>query len=107
MEAMVGAMANRRQVAALLRRATFGPTASEVDAAERAGYATTVERLLSPRTADAGAARTPPPDLGTDPAAALTKGSSREERQRARREQRAQGQRLVLWWLDRMVAADD
>jgi uncharacterized protein (DUF1800 family) len=100
-------MADRRQVAALLRRATFGPTAREVDAAERAGYTPTVDRLLSPRTADAGAKRTPPPELGTDPAAALTKDASREQRQRARQQQREQARRLVLWWLDRMVAADD
>ncbi|MGN9908491.1 DUF1800 domain-containing protein [Phytohabitans sp. LJ34] len=100
-------MADRAQVAALLRRATFGPTADEVDAAERAGYATTVDRLLSPRVADAGARATPPPDLGTDPAAALTQDSSREQRQRARQEQREQVRRLTLWWLDRMVAAGD
>jgi uncharacterized protein (DUF1800 family) len=100
-------MADREQVAALLRRATFGPTAEEVDAAARVGYAATVDRLLSPRAADAGARDTPPPEFGTDPAAALTKQSTREQRQRARQEQREQGRRLVLWWLDRMVAADD
>ncbi|BCB75546.1 DUF1800 family protein [Phytohabitans flavus] len=100
-------MAEREQVALLLRRATFGPTAAEVDAAERAGYAATVDRLLTPRAADAGARETPPPDLGTDPAAALTKGSTREQRQQARQEQREQARALVLWWLDRMVAADD
>jgi uncharacterized protein (DUF1800 family) len=100
-------MLEKGQVAALLRRATFGPTAAEVDAAERAGYAATVDRVLSPRAADAGARATPPPDLGTDPAAALTKDSTREQRQRARQEQREQTRLLTLWWLDRMVAADD
>jgi uncharacterized protein (DUF1800 family) len=100
-------MADRGQVAALLRRATFGPTVAELDAAERAGYQATVDRLLSPRAADAGAQATPPPRFGADPTAALTKDSTREQRQRARQEQREQARRLALWWLDRMVAADD
>ena len=98
-------MADRGQVAALLRRATFGPTAAELDAAERAGYAATVDRLLSPRAADAGGVD--PPPLDPDPAAALTKDSTREQRQRARQQQREQTQRLALWWLDRMVTAGD
>jgi uncharacterized protein (DUF1800 family) len=100
-------MADGEQVATLLRRATFGPTAKEVEAAARVGYSATVDRLLTPRAPDAGAKRTPPPQLGIDPEAALTKESTRERRQKVRQEQREQARRLALWWLDRMVVADD
>ncbi|WP_238433142.1 DUF1800 domain-containing protein [Micromonospora tarensis] len=41
-------MSDREAVAHLLRRATFGPTADEVDAAERAGPTATLDRLLTP-----------------------------------------------------------
>ena len=51
-------MADRKALAHLLRRATFGPTAEEVDAAERAGFAATLDALLAPgRT---GRTRAPP-----------------------------------------------
>ena len=45
----------RAQLAHLLRRATFGPRADEVDAAERAGFDATVNGLLTPSGTDAGA----------------------------------------------------
>lgn len=99
-------MAERERVAHLLRRATFGPTADEVDRAERAGYAATVERLLRPDGDDAGAARTPVPELGADPYLNLPKGASREQRQRARQARKAQVQELTHWWVDRMIAAE-
>jgi uncharacterized protein (DUF1800 family) len=98
-------MATRAQLAHLLRRATFGPRAEEVDAAERAGFDATLANLLTPTGPDAGAARTPVPDLA-DPLAALPKGADRAARQRAQQEQREQVQASVLWWLDRLVAAD-
>src|SRR5690242_5579461 len=78
-------MPDRNAVAHLLRRATFGPTAEEVDAAEKAGYDTTLDALFDTSKPDAGAARTPVPHL-TD---------EKTERKQA-----------VAWWLDRMVAAD-
>ncbi|MBE1486829.1 DUF1800 domain-containing protein [Plantactinospora soyae] len=99
-------MVDRDAVAHLLRRATFGPTAAEVDAAERDGVAATLDRLLSPTGRDAGAAATPVPRLGADPFAALDKKPSREQRQQAQRERAEQARRLADWWLDRMVAAD-
>jgi hypothetical protein len=74
----VDAMATRQQLAHLLRRATFGPRASEVDAAERAGFEPTMGGSMS----------TPMPALG------LAKD----------REQVRAG---VLWWVDRMVAAEN
>ncbi|MFF0313432.1 DUF1800 family protein [Micromonospora sp. NPDC005252] len=100
-------MSDREAVAHLLRRATFGPTADEVDAAERAGPAATLDNLLAPGRADRGAAATPQPTLPADPYAALTKESTREQRQKANAQRREQLQQLTLWWLDRMVAAED
>ena len=75
-------MGEREKVAHLLRRATFGPTAEEVDQAEKAGYNATVDRLTN---SDGPEAATPPAfgGLGKD----------------------AQIQRLTEWWLDRMVAS--
>nr|WP_221374160.1 DUF1800 domain-containing protein [Actinoplanes polyasparticus] len=87
-------MTDRRLVTHLLRRLTFGPTAAEVDAAVRAGYDATLERLLTP------AALPQPPDLGAQPAP----GDSRAERQAVRKQQREQLATLVRWWLGRMVA---
>src|SRR2546430_6296259 len=99
-------MATRAQLAHLLRRATFGPRAEEVDAAERAGFDATLASLLAPTSPDAGAARTPVPSLGSDPLAALPKGADRATRQKAQQELRQQVQQVMLWWLDRLVAAD-
>jgi uncharacterized protein (DUF1800 family) len=92
-------MADRARIAHLLRRATFGPTAQEVDAAERAGYDATVRQLVEAAGADPGA-----PDPPAFPAVAT--GDSREERQKANQERRAQVTATIEWWLDRMVAAE-
>jgi uncharacterized protein (DUF1800 family) len=94
-------MATRAQLAHLLRRATFGPRAEEVDAAERAGFEATLANLLAPASPNAGA-----PALGTDPLAALPKGADRAARQQAQQQLRQQVQQLMLWWLDRLVTAD-
>ena len=99
-------MPDRALLAHLLRRATFGPTAEEVDAAERAGAEATREALLRPSGADAGARATPTPAFGADPYARITRDSTREERQKAQQERRQQLQATVHWWLDRLVAAD-
>jgi uncharacterized protein (DUF1800 family) len=99
-------MATRAQLAHLLRRATFGPRAEEVDAAERAGFDATLADALAPTSPDAGAARTPVPSLGGDPLAALPKNADRAARQRAQQELRQQVQQITVWWLDRMVTAD-
>jgi uncharacterized protein (DUF1800 family) len=91
----------------LLRRATFGPTADEVDAAQTAGVAATVDRLLRPSTPDHGVAATPLPQLGPDPYANRGGGGlSREEKQQAKVARREQIQALTQWWIRRMVAAD-
>ncbi len=75
-------MAEREKVAHLLRRATFGPTAEEVDEAERAGYQATVDRLVNPPGADGA------------PAAPVLANLNKDQ----------QIQRITDWWLDRMVA---
>ncbi|WP_432985229.1 DUF1800 domain-containing protein [Dactylosporangium sp. CA-233914] len=85
-------MADREKVAHLLRRATFGPTAEEVDAAEAKGPAATLDALFSPAGPDAGAARTPLPRLGP----VVNEKTDRAERIRT----------VGAWWLDRMVQAD-
>jgi uncharacterized protein (DUF1800 family) len=85
-------MADREKVAHLLRRATFGPTAEEVDAAESRGPAATLDALFSPAAPDAGAARTPLPRLGP----VVNEKTDRAEQIRA----------VGTWWLDRMVQAE-
>jgi uncharacterized protein (DUF1800 family) len=99
-------MATRAQLAHLLRRATFGPRPDEVDAAERAGLAATVAGLVSPAAPDAGAAGTPMPEFGPEPRYLLGRDASRDARQQAAQQEREQTRSAVLWWLDRMVAAD-
>jgi uncharacterized protein (DUF1800 family) len=99
-------MASRDELAHLLRRATFGPRADELDAAERAGRDATLAALLTPAAPDAGAAATPPPAGTADPVGALRRDATREQRQQAARQQREQVVALALWWVDRMVAAD-
>ncbi|WP_412540453.1 DUF1800 domain-containing protein [Longispora sp. K20-0274] len=84
-------MSTRTEIARLLRRATFGPRATDVDAAERVGIAATVEALLHPPAVDPGAARTPAPVL--DP------GTERKDKEAVRQ--------VVAWWLDRMAAAEN
>jgi uncharacterized protein (DUF1800 family) len=90
-------MTDRRTVAHLLRRVTFGPTADEVDAAVAAGPDATLTRLFAP--ADPPAA----PDIGPDPVAALARDATREQRQRARRAVRPQVAAATWWWLGRMA----
>lgn len=99
-------MAERAVVAHLLRRATFGPTAAEVDAAEQAGYDATLDALLVPSGPDRGAVATPPPSLGPDPYGALPQGATRDQRLQAQQASRTQIQTLLAWWLGRAVAAE-
>lgn len=92
-------------VALLLRRAGFGPTAAELAAARKAGHAATVSTMLSPPGPDIGASRAPTPQLGRDPYAGLT-NPSEEQRAAADERRREQAEQLSRWWLDRMTVAD-
>jgi hypothetical protein len=85
-------MTERSTVSHLLRRVTFGPTAAEVDAAERAGAAAVLDRAFTP-------AELPDlPDIGPDPLGALAEGASREDRQKARQAVRPQLAEATWWW---------
>jgi hypothetical protein len=86
-------MTDRRVIAHVLRRMTFGPTTAEVDAAVRAGLEPTVDRLFAPTTA------VRLPDLGPDPVAALTKGASRDEKLAARQKAQDQVAQATWWWV--------
>ena len=54
-------MTSRGDIAHLLRRTGFGPTAGEVDAAEAAGYDATVAALLDFTSPDPADTLAPPP----------------------------------------------
>jgi uncharacterized protein (DUF1800 family) len=95
-------MSDRARIAHLLRRATFGPTAEEVDAAERAGYDATVRQLVRPTGTDSGAPQ--PPVFAAMPE--LGKNASRADKQKANQQRRQQVTAAIDWWLDRMVAAE-
>jgi uncharacterized protein (DUF1800 family) len=99
-------MATRAELAHLLRRATFGPRAEEVDAAEHAGTAATLAGLLRPTAPDAGAAAAPMPAFAADPRFTLGPNATREARQQAQQWEAESTATARLWWLDRMVAAD-
>lgn len=93
-------------MAHLLRRATFGPTATEIDEAAKAGVEATVDRLLRPTTADRGASATPEPKLGPDPYAERGGGLTRDEKLQRKQARREQVQVLTQWWITRMAAAE-
>jgi uncharacterized protein (DUF1800 family) len=92
-------------VALLLRRAGFGPTATELSAARSAGYAATLSTMLAPPGPDIGATKAPVPRLGRDPYAGL-RNPSADERSRADDRRREQFEQLSRWWLDRMTVAN-
>ena len=90
-------------VSLLLRRTGFGTTGAEVEAATRRGYEATVEALLHPGT-DPGATATPPPDLSGEPARPPAP-DDKDARKAYAQQQRSRSAALTLWWLDRMVRA--
>ncbi len=92
-------------VALLLRRAGFGPTAAELAAAREVGYAATVSTMLFPPGPDIGATMAPIPRLGPDPYTDRTNPSA-AQRATADERRRRQAERLNRWWLDRMTVAD-
>jgi uncharacterized protein (DUF1800 family) len=96
-------MADR--VALLLRRAGFGPPASALTAARQAGYAATVEAMVTPAGPDAGAKAAPVPKLGLDPYASMPHPTL-AQKATADAVRRAQTAVVTRWWIDRMVVAD-
>jgi len=95
----------RSALAHLYRRAGFGARPEQLDAAVRAGYAATVDRLLDPRAHDPAAAAVEPPSLPL--LERPGKGADRAAKTSARQQARRQATELTLWWLQRMVAADN
>ncbi|MCW6008914.1 DUF1800 domain-containing protein [Micromonospora sp. CPCC 205371] len=92
-------------VALLLRRAAFGPTAAELGQARAAGYTATLSALLTPSGADSGAARAPMPELGPDPYAGKT-GVTLEQSRDFDGIRERQIAVINRWWLDRMTVAN-
>jgi uncharacterized protein (DUF1800 family) len=92
-------------VALLLRRAGFGPTSAELDAARRAGYEATVAALTAPSTPDVGASITPIPDIGPDPLNRFPNPTV-AQRATASAERERQTKLITQWWLDRLTVAD-
>ena len=86
----------RSDLAHLFRRAGFGATAAELDAAEKVGYTATVAALVvRPSVSDPGVLSTPTPSFTVQPKTAPL------DKTRLR----AESLELITWWLDRMVAA--
>ena len=94
----------RSDLAHLFRRAGFGATPEQLDAALRAGYAATVANLISPRLPDRGAATTPAPTFEVTPPPG--RGATTTQRRTYQLQVATEGRQLMLWWLDRMVMAE-
>lgn len=92
------------EVALLMRRAGFGPTAAELSSARKSGYAETLSALIAPPGPDIGATSAPIPELGSDPYAG-TPNPTAAQRTNADRVRKAQTQLINRWWLDRMTVA--
>ncbi|MFI6233397.1 DUF1800 family protein [Micromonospora sp. NPDC050784] len=92
-------------LALLLRRAGFGPTAAELAAAKKAGYEATVAALTAPTAPDVGASLAPVPVLGPDPFAGLSNPTA-AQRAKAGEQRWEQTKRITQWWLDRLTVAD-
>ena len=91
----------RREVAHLLRRAGFGASPSEIDAAARAGYDATVERLVRPAAADDDDARVA--DLDVD--RGRIDGVRLVWLHRMLRTQQPLREKMVLFWHGHLTSA--
>lgn len=88
-----------------MRRAAFGATAQEIDELAALGYEGAVEALCDFTAADAAADAVAPPTFDTAGYLAARDGDE-AARQEAQRIARAERLALPLWWVQRMVAAD-
>ncbi len=96
--------ASRSDLAHLYRRAGFGATAAELDAAMAAGYAATLAALVVPASStDPGVEATPAPQF--DVLAPPGKTATAAARQQYAAQVRTESVNLALWWVDRMVVA--
>ena len=104
----------RSRIAHLYRRAGFGARPDELDAAVAAGYEATVDRLVDLGAPDPAADALAPPaltpyDAGAAAAQAAGQGAGtpaqQAARQAAQRTARQEMQKLSLWWVGRMAAA--
>jgi uncharacterized protein (DUF1800 family) len=85
------AIYERSRLAHLFRRAGFGARPDELDDAEAAGYAATVERLVDLTSSDVAAEAVPRPTFTPFPPPPDVNF--------------AEFTRMLVWWLDRMVVA--
>ncbi|MFI6761349.1 DUF1800 family protein [Micromonospora sp. NPDC050417] len=92
-------------VALLLRRTGFGPKATDLDAARKAGYQATVAALTSPTGLDIGALAAPMSSLEPDPYTRLSDPTP-AQRSTADEQRRQQTLAITQWWLDRLTVAD-
>jgi uncharacterized protein (DUF1800 family) len=96
--------------AALIRRATerfgYGCRPGELETWQRAGWTAWQDtRLQAPAGPDPGAVATPVPTL--PPVPRVPRDAAPEERRRRNADRRTAEQAATLWWLDRMVRAED
>ena len=94
----------RSDLAHLYRRAGFGATAEQLDAAEKVGYAATVQSLVAASSpTDPGVAATPAPSFTV--AEPPGPHASTTARQQFNKQAASEARALMMWWLDRMVMA--
>lgn len=96
----------RAAVRRVLQRFGFGPRPGEVERAAAAGFAATVDALFRPGS-DAGVTATPPPAVSVAPTHPAGEKRTVQQRQAENQAIAAQTTDLQLWWLDRMVAAEE
>ncbi|HWL74834.1 MAG TPA: DUF1800 family protein, partial [Burkholderiaceae bacterium] len=89
-------------------RLGFGLAGNSLAEAQQRGPTTTLQQYVSPAGNDAGAHQTPPPQLQWMPRPRGAGGGkpSDEEKKAWRQQMRQQRERLMLWWIDRMVQAN-
>jgi len=85
----------RSRIAHLYRRAGFGARAEELDAAAARGYGATVDHLLDAGASDPGVATM------ADPTFTKVFGDFMT----VRRHRRHEASQMMLWWINRMIAA--
>ncbi len=96
----------RSAVAHLVRRAAFGAPPEQIDELAGLGYEGAVDRLLAGLDGeDTGAEGVPAPEFHTLEIFDARRGTT-EERQAANARAGEERRALVLWWVQRMVAAD-